>query len=130
MIKLLIVDDEEQIRQVLSEYFVSQNYLVAAAKNGAEAIKILQSEKFDVIVSDYLMPEMTGLELIDYLKGDLAKIPVIWISGNASLTTYRSGWNKGLFDYLEKPLRLEDLKLAVEKALAFGNTKEAASAQP
>lgn len=122
MTKVLIVDDEDDIRSVLTEFFLSQNYLVACAKDGKEALNLILNETFDLIISDYLMPEMDGLNLVKYLSEARIDVPVIWISGNANLTHYREGWRNGLFDYIEKPFRLETLHEAVKKALAFKNS--------
>jgi DNA-binding NtrC family response regulator len=82
---ILIIDDEVQIREMLGQMLTREGYLVAYAPNGKEGMKVCRSQTVDLIVTDIIMPEKDGIEMILELKHDFPKLKVIAISGGGRL---------------------------------------------
>jgi len=118
--RLLIVEDEIELADCLFEYFQGQFDEVYVAHSGPAAIEAFEKGKFSVIVSDYNLPGMDGLELLRFLRAVGDTTPVVWISGRAGKEEFREALKEGVFEFIEKPFQLEKLKEAVESALAFG----------
>jgi DNA-binding NtrC family response regulator len=118
--RFLVVDDEVEIRTILKAYLELKGYEVTLAKDGNEAVSFLSGGVFDVVISDYLMPNLDGLKLTTYMKDAKLSTPIIWVSGNADQRLFRQGWSEGLFDFIEKPINFELLQELIDRALAFG----------
>jgi type IV pilus assembly protein PilB len=109
--KVLVADDNEMILKVLSNLLESENYAVLTAKNGVEAMKLAFREKPDLIITDYLMPQMNGIELIKKLKSQLSTryIPIIMLTGKKEIDTEVAVINAGADDYMTKPVNPKTL---------------------
>lgn len=116
MAKILIVDDEEVIRQTLQEILEYENYEVATAPEGQTALRLLMEDTYDVVISDIKMPKMNGIELLEKAKEQGIGAPFIMISGHADIDTAVDATKKGAYDFLEKPPDLNRLLLAVRNA--------------
>ncbi len=103
-IRLLIVDDETVIRKVLERHFTSKGYEVVTAIHGKDAVAKLEQQKFDIVVSDLLMPEMDGFELLHYLRQEYPLIRVIIMTGAISLDNMLACLKDGAFTFVTKPL--------------------------
>ena len=127
MSKILIIDDERSIRNTLKDILSYENYQVSLAENGMEAIKMVTSTEFDVILCDIKMPEMDGLEVLEKLQKIAFDVPVIMISGHGNIDTAVEAIKKGAFDFIEKPLDLNriliTIKNALDKAVLLTETK-------
>lgn len=112
---ILVVDDSEQTREMLSGYLERHNFEVLTAVNGREGLDLAGECHPDLIVMDLIMPEKDGLEALDALATNPAtqEIPVIIISGQGTRMDQMLSYDKGAYFYLEKPF---DLKLIVERA--------------
>ena len=121
MNKVLIVDDEEKIREILRLHLKKKNYNIVEAVNGEEAIEKLNHEPFSLMICDIKMPQKNGLEVLEYTKKKFKTLPVIMLTGYVELDTAINVMKKGAFDYLTKPLKKEDLYIAVEKAAEYGD---------
>jgi DNA-binding NtrC family response regulator len=117
MMRILIVDDEEQIRNLLVDYFQHLKYDVLFAANGAEALSKLSQNDIDCIISDLVMPDMNGLELLKEIRLKKYKIPFLIITGYPSIETAIEVMKQGAYDYIAKPLQLDDVRMKVERAL-------------
>lgn len=117
MKRILVVDDDEQIRNLLVEYFQSLGYGVMAAVNGTEALGKLTHDVFDCIISDLVMPDKDGLELLKQVKTQNKKLPFLIITGYPTIETAIEVMKQGAYDYVTKPLQLEDVRIKVERAL-------------
>jgi len=117
MNKILIVDDETNIRLVLSAMLKKEGYSVLAATDGREALQILKANKIDVVITDLKMPNLDGMELFDRIIEQYPGIPVIIITAHGTVKTTREALKKGALDYIEKPFELEDLKNVIAKAI-------------
>ncbi|MCA9413928.1 MAG: response regulator [Candidatus Omnitrophica bacterium] len=115
---ILIVDDSEQTRTILSGYLEGHNFEVLTAVNGREGFERALSEQPDLIVMDLMMPEQDGHEALDALSANpkTQEIPVIIISGKGSRLDEVLSYDKGAYFYLEKPF---DLKQIVDRAQEF-----------
>ncbi|PIE61459.1 MAG: histidine kinase [Desulfobacterales bacterium] len=117
-IKVLVVDDEQAIRQSFSYYLEDQGYEVITAENGRVGLELMVSEQPDLALLDLRMPEMDGLELIQQSKKVLPNTPMIVISGANRIGDVVSSLKYGGWDYIEKPVQdLSILGYAVKKAL-------------
>jgi len=115
--RILIVDNETNVRTVFSDVLRKENYIVKGAKDGPEAIKAVDEETFDLALVDLRMPRMDGIEVLETIKKRKPQIPVIIYTGYGSVTTAVEAMRKGAADYLNKPFSPEDLKSCIRKAL-------------
>jgi two-component system chemotaxis response regulator CheY len=118
--KALVVDDQPNIRRVVRAYLETvQKCEVTEAGNGVEAIKKLLESPVDLIITDLVMPEMTGLELLGYVRRheSLRHIPVIMLTSQGDETDRRKALALGVNDYLVKPFAPLSMKPVVEKYL-------------
>lgn len=116
--KILFVDDEESILDVASEYFKRKGYEVQIAKNGLEAVKILESEKIDCCFTDINMPRMDGLALAEHIRGYDNTLPVIIMTGYPSLDNTIRTLKNGVVDFLIKPVNLKQMELCVRRVFS------------
>lgn len=116
--KILFVDDEESILDVASEYFKRKGYEVQIAKNGLEAVKILESEKIDCCFTDINMPRMDGLALAEHIRSFDNTLPVIIMTGYPSLDNTIRTLKNGVVDFLIKPVNLKQMELCVRRVFS------------
>src|ERR671933_408367 len=117
MANLLIVDDEQGMRQLLTHVFGRAGHAVRAAENGAKALELLRQEPADLIVSDVKMPDMNGIELLRKVREFLPDVGVVMMTAFATVETAREAFKLGADDFIQKPFDVEEMKLIVEKAL-------------
>src|SRR5438045_1519342 len=117
MASLLIVDDDPCVLDVLRDLF-SVEHLCHTAATAEEAVERMESHDYDVIVTDLLMPGMSGEDLLGFVKAYRPETPVVFISGAADEERARRLVTKGAFDYLAKPFPLEEIARRVERAAA------------
>jgi DNA-binding NtrC family response regulator len=115
--RILIVDDDELIRKFLLDFFVDLNYEVVTAENGEDALRKFVPQSFDIVISDLVMPDMNGIELLKELIAKDDKILFFLITGYPTLETAVEAIKNGAYDYIVKPFNLEDLKIKVERAV-------------
>ena len=114
---LLFVDDEENILDIASEYFQFKGFDVLTARNGREAVRVLETEHVDCCFTDINMPEMDGLALAEHIHYTDNTIPVIVMTGYPSLDNTIATLKNGVVDFLIKPVNLEQMELAVRRVL-------------
>ena len=118
--RILIVDDEADIREILMDYFEDLGEVVGA-ESGEAAVVALEARRFDLVISDYNMPGMNGLELLRHLNSRGGDIPLIWITGRSSRELVEEAWKEGVFDYFDKPFDLEQVRKSVISALSLAD---------
>ena len=116
--RILVVDDDEGVREALSEFLRSLEYVVVSVENGEEALTEFGKGEFDVVMADLIMPNMDGMELLRRIR-EIKNEGVIFlmITGHPSINTAVEAINRGADDYITKPFHLEDVKLRISKAL-------------
>lgn len=115
--RILVVDDEPLIRDIVSEWLTTAGYRVQTASDGVEALALLEREPADVVVSDIRMPRMDGIALLANLKGSAANIPaVLFVSGFADISP-REAYDLGAEAVIQKPFSDDQLLLAVRHVL-------------
>lgn len=116
---ILLVDDEPEILELLQLQLEAPDRVFLQAENGRRALDLIFTNPPDLIVSDYNMPKLDGVELLKILKERQIKIPVIWITGRADRDVLRNAWRLGVFDYFEKPYEVTALEQQVSAALGM-----------
>lgn len=113
--KILVVDDEENARAALSKILTHEGYDVSSAGNGLEALNVLRNREVDLIITDMNMPEMNGLTFLRELNRSHPKSNVIMITAYGEVESYLEAMNLGAFEYINKPVRYDDLKKVIDK---------------
>jgi CheY-like chemotaxis protein len=114
-LKVLVVDDEEDIVEVIQDRLEAYGFTVITAGNGVEALSRLSTEKFDGIFLDVKMPEMGGIETLEHIRERDRKIPVIIITSSSTREAAIEAIAKGANEYVLKPFEWEELKAKIEK---------------
>ncbi len=114
-LKVLVVDDEEDIVEVIQDRLEAYGFTVSTAGTGLQALKKLSMEKFDGIFLDIRMPEMSGIEALEEIRKNGLTIPVIILTSSSTKDVALEAMAKGANDYLLKPFEWEELKVKIEK---------------
>ena len=122
--KILVVDDERSHRQMIEAVLSAEGYEIAQADNGQAAIEAVAEKFFDLIIMDIRMPELGGIEALKKIKSISPGIPIIIMTAYASVGTAVEALKAGAYDYITKPLDIDELKLLVEKALRFHHLEQ------
>ena len=115
-VKILIVDDEENIREVIKEYATLEDYEVMEADSGVKALELLNTNKFDLMILDIMMPIMDGFTLLNSIPKE-KRIPTIILSARDDEIDKLEGFNRGIDDYLCKPFSPRELMARVKAVL-------------
>ncbi len=118
MATLLVIDDDRSIRETLELAFMKQGHVVVKAASGAEGKEKWKQSKPEVILLDLILPDCTGLELLHLAREENLSGIVILITGHQDLEQAVEAMKAGAFDYIHKPLNIDELELAVERALS------------
>ena len=121
---ILIVDDEEGIRDSLSSILREEGYLVDAVSSGEECLERLANQQMDLVLLDVWLPKMDGLEFIDKVNGLPWRPPVILLTGHASMDSAIEGLGKGAFDYVTKPINFVELGVLSDRAIQVHRMEE------
>src|SRR5579871_6296026 len=115
--KILVVDDEEAIREVISTLLEAQGYQCTICANGRLALEAFRKDTFDLVLSDIVMPEMDGLKLLAELRQDDPDVPVIMVTAMHDISIALEAIRAGAYDYILKPFERDQLYLSVRRAL-------------
>ena len=113
MFKILIVEDDRELRQLFQHVLVKNSYTVRGAANGREALARIDKEYMDLIISDIMMPQMDGYELVRTLRESGNKTPVLMITAKDAFDDMRLGFLSGTDDYMVKPVNVNEMVLRV-----------------
>lgn len=119
--KILVIDDERSIRNLMQEILEDEGHSVDVAENGVKGVEMADKEKYDVIFCDIKMPELSGEEVLDTLRSKGIEAPVIMISGHGDIDTAVNCIKKGAFDFLSKPLDLNRILITIKNATERSN---------
>jgi len=113
MPRILVVDDEKEIRTLLSRFFTKKNYQVRTAVTAEEAIRILETESMDAVLLDIVLPGMSGLEALSRIRTRWPGLPVVMVSGQDDEEVAKETLKAGAFDYVVKPLNFDYLERTI-----------------
>jgi len=106
---LLIIEDEEGILQFLKQGLEEENYQISSATNGLDGLTLFQNEKFDLVLLDWMLPEMTGLEVCKKIRETNSKTPIIFLTAKDTVQETVEGLKTGANDYIKKPFSFDEL---------------------
>lgn len=115
--RILVVDDEDSIREVVATLLGARGYQCSTAPNGREAMGKLQASAHDLVLSDIVMPEMDGLRLLEQVQQHDRDVPMVMVTALHDITTAIEAIRRGAYDYLLKPFEKDQLYLSVRRAL-------------
>ena len=116
--RVLVVDDEPQVAAMLRDALLDGGYLVKIAVSGGEALKLLPVFQPDVVLLDVMMPGMSGVEVLEHLRREHPRVPVVMVTANRDEQAARRMLTRGAFDYLPKPFDFDVLERIVSAAVA------------
>lgn len=122
--KILIVDDEVNLLQALSDVLKKKGYSVATAQNGLEALEKLKERYFNIAIVDYKMPKMGGMELLKVMRERYPQTPVVILTGYGTIKSAVDAMNKGAYNYLIKPFSPDEIILIANKIMEEENLRE------
>lgn len=114
---ILVADDEPNIRRVLEAMFTKDGYTVLTAENGKKAIDIAGSNTIDILISDLIMPDMTGVEVLRAVKDIQPHCAALMITAYGTIKTAVEAMRLGAFNYIAKPFEMDEVRLMVKQAL-------------
>jgi len=121
MSRILVIDDEQSIRNSLKEVLEYEKYEVDLATEGREGLEMFEKNQYDVVLCDIKMPRMDGIEVLEEIFEQTIDIPIIMISGHGNIDTAVESLKKGAYDFIEKPLDLNRLLITIKNALEKGS---------
>jgi two-component system, response regulator, stage 0 sporulation protein F len=124
---ILIVDDEEGLREGLSKLLEDEGYAVECAEDGEKALNIVRSTHIDLMLTDMRMPGMSGIELLKQVRKIREEIGVIILTGYGEIESYIEAMNFGAMEYVSKPFKVNELKFIVSKILNQSTNSQDAS---
>ena len=119
MLKILVVDDEPDICALISDALVDEGHEVSCAADGAAALSLASATPFDVVVADMRLPKLDGLALFRRLREESPATDMILMTGNAAVSDAVAVLKEGAFDYLAKPIRIEELVVQLHRIASF-----------
>ena len=120
---ILVIDDEETQRNVLKGYLEKKGYTIYSASSGKEGISLVHNKLVDIVISDYKMPDKTGLEVLEEVKKINPEISFVVLTAYGSVENAVKAMRLGAFDYMSKPVDLDELDLMMEKIIENKNLK-------
>jgi DNA-binding NtrC family response regulator len=123
--KILIVDDEEVIRDVCLQILSGDGYLVTTASSGMEALRLVSDNDFDAVITDIMMPDMSGLEFLEVIKRTSMDISSVVITGLGTFEMATQSDRLGAKEFVVKPFTPDELSSAVRKALESDSLTQA-----
>lgn len=117
MIKILVVEDDKELRRLFCTVLSKQNFHTLEAENGEKALDILDRETVALVVTDVMMPKMDGYKLVDLIRGYDKKIPILMITAKGAIDDKQKGFRSGIDDYMVKPIDVNEMVLRIEALL-------------
>ncbi len=117
MEKILVIEDEEHLRDNLELLLTDEGYHVVTAENGKEGIHCLVQAPFDLVITDIIMGDVGGFAVLEHVVTHTLDTPVIFITGYASTESAMAALRQGVFDYIAKPFDMDILLMAIKRAL-------------
>lgn len=117
MIKILVVEDDKELNEIVTSYIKKEGYVVESVFNGLDALNKIYENKFDLILSDIMMPLCDGFELARTIREEDQRTPIIFMSARDDKPSKQIGYKVGIDDYITKPFDLDELVLKIKAIL-------------
>lgn len=127
--KVLVVDDEQDIRQVVTLSLQQSGFRTNSAENAENACRLLEQEQFDAVITDVMMPDEDGIKFLMKVHQAYPEIPVILMTGYAQLQMTLDAIKHGAFDLIQKPFDFESLIKTVDRAVTYGKLQRSEKSQ-
>jgi two-component system response regulator (stage 0 sporulation protein F) len=121
--KILVVDDEEGARELFNTILTDEGYDVVLADSGEKALSLFKSTQFHLVITDIKMPLMNGLQLLQEIRKIGSKTDVIMVTAYGEVESYLKAMSLGAVEYINKPIRIKELKRIVNKILTERKTR-------
>src|SRR5438105_14488637 len=115
--RVLVVDDEKVIREILSDFLTMEGYVVRTVEDGQSALRELQRRSYNLVISDLKMPNMGGLELLEQISENNLNVLTVIMTGFGTVETAIEAMKKGAYDYILKPFKVEEVVHVVQRGL-------------
>ena len=115
--KILLVEDDIMLNEMITEYLTSTGHAIISAKTGLQSLEILEKEKFDLLILDINLPDIDGFTILEKMHEQKRMVPTIYISALIDIEDISRAFDLGCFDYLKKPFHLKELTLRINKIL-------------
>jgi len=122
--KILVVDDEKVIRDILFDFLSTEGHKVITASSGEEALSRLEKESVDVVLTDLKMPGMSGMDLLEEIKARGIRVCIIIMTGYGTVESAVESIKKGAFDYIQKPFKMKDVETIITRGLKHHRLEE------
>ena len=123
-VKIIVVDDEDIVLSLICDTLEEEGYAIQTASNGEDALKLIEKEEFDLLITDIRMPGMDGIELVRRVRDIHPDIGVIFMTGYANLNSAKNAIKQGAFDYIMKPFEISEIRKAVKDAVRIKRETE------
>ena len=117
MVKILVVEDDRNFNDLIATILRQNGYTVQGAENPPAAYDLLQSEQFDLVLSDIMMPQVDGYQFAQELRRTDPSIPILFITARDDIASKEKGFNSGIDDYMVKPINFNELLLRIKALL-------------
>ena len=124
MDKILIIDDEKSILDLLSVVFKKEGYTVETSLSAKTALEKIDKEEFDLLLTDIKLPQMSGMKILQYAKEKYPAMPVVMITAYGTIKQAVEALKMGAMDYIVKPFNMEELKIIVSQGLENRRIKQ------
>jgi len=122
--RILVVDDQEEIRRIFRDYLTALGYRVVTAESGRDALHKFVPGEFDCVLCDLVMPEMNGMDFLRELRSLDGRVAFFMMTGYPSIETALEAIRAGAYDYVTKPVSMEDVRLKIERAMRMRNVEK------
>ncbi|WP_026840411.1 sigma-54-dependent transcriptional regulator [Citrifermentans bremense] len=119
-IKILVIEDDDSSREALLILLKSIGFTVKGCSSGQDGLGVLSGEPFDIVITDLFLPDLNGIDILTRVKASSPRTEVILVTGYGSAETAVQAMKKGAYDYITKPLNIEELRIIIDKALEKG----------
>lgn len=116
---ILLVDDDDEVRRAIGQFLIGRGHHLQTASDGAEALRFLVDHPPDLVISDIQMPGMDGIAFLKAVRREFPDLPVILMTGYATVETAIAALRNRAYDYLKKPIQLEELLTCIQRLRNF-----------
>ena len=118
MVRIMIIEDDKEMRSLLKDFFEEEGFEIDSASNGVDALRMLSGDHFDLVITDIQMPGLTGLDILPRIRRLKPETPIIVMTAYGSDEVRRRSLERGATTYLEKPIRLSKLRTLIREVVS------------